>query len=240
MTSLDGKILKRLKDEEPRDAEWLTEKVNIHIPNDDHEHDVGEIREHCGKLQEKGFISLNSGKFCLTETGERYLEGNIDEYELYSSSVPIHIHFSRKIGGWTLTLLDVIESNQYSTIKDIDKARDQVEYHFLDVFSQRFYQYTLFLAIIVGFWFSDGLIDGFKLCIPLYEILTLLGTLLLARSIVRGRYGIAVETEESAGRTAGMNSPALMPSAVRATVYDTVDGLWGAILIVIGFSFQVM
>lgn len=68
------------------------------------------------------------------------------------------------------------------------------------------------------------------------------GAIFLALGIIRGKSGLARDTQEKGGRLnndelekeGGIPRPSL-----KANVADTIDGIFGALFLIIGFSIQI-
>lgn len=147
----------------------------------------------------------------------------------------------QKITEWlgliALKRLSAIEPIDGGDVTDFDQKKDNIEEKFIDAYYRRTKQYLAVALIIVIVYGYDSTIGGANL--QAYGLaIDGMGALILVRSVIRGKAGIARDTPEQIGRLAGSEMDLLNQNALSAVAENTIDGLYGGILLFFGFVIQ--
>lgn len=144
------------------------------------------------------------------------------------------------IGHWLLQYLTRIEKLDTESVKDYQDKEGIVTEEFVDVFTREAIVYAgvIVLFVVPVIWFvHTGVIPIGVLGLWLSAI----GSLSVARSAVRGKAGIVVGVRENASRTLNAASKSIPDQgAVRANCRHTVHGVFGAVILSVGFIVQIV
>jgi len=142
------------------------------------------------------------------------------------------------IGKRLLETISRYENADSGKIKDYNQKKKEVKEAFLDMFYYRAH-WIFLLGITVSFiLLLDHLCGGLSNPI-LYGLgLDGIGALTLSLAVVRGRAGIARDTSEYGGRLVSDTTPALDREELLAESANTIDGMLGGTLLIIGFAIQ--
>lgn len=142
-------------------------------------------------------------------------------------------------GRWLLQGLTWIEKLDTGSVKDFQDKEDIVIEEFVDVFTWEVVVYAVVIAVFVtpvAWGASEGVVPITVLGLWLSAI----GSLSLARSAVRGKAGIVVGVRENASREINAADQSVPDQgAVRANCRHTVHGVFGAVILAVGFVIQI-
>lgn len=136
-----------------------------------------------------------------------------------------------------LGFLTWIEEPDPNEIMDYEDKVVLINREFLELFHYRSkWPFWALLILIVGF--AIDLFEG-PINIQIYGLmLDALGAVFLALGIVRGRSGLARDTRETAGRFGGGGFGGMHQASLKAQIANTIDGIFGATLLITGFVIQ--
>jgi len=199
-----------------------------------------QLKEDLEELSELGLVRISSEGYSVTEKAVNFSERDLELYDLDGYSKPIWVRVSQWVGKKVWQFLNRIErsSNPY---KDFDAYDPGVEDDFIIAFSQRSVRYFLwvlaFTAVVALVWYFQhvDLAQGYGLGLDIF------GALVLARAVIRGKANIEIESESSnlAWRQNVFERSRLDPEEAWMEAVKTVDGVWGATLLTVGFVIQI-
>lgn len=147
---------------------------------------------------------------------------------------------TKPLGRWLLQVLTRVEKLDTDSVKDFQDKEDIATEEFIDVFAWEVVVYAIVGVVFVApvAWGAfEGLIPVTVLGLSMAAI----GSLSLARSAVRGKAGIVVGVRENASRTLKASSRTIPDQgAVRANCRHTVHGVFGAVILAVGFGIQIV
>lgn len=144
------------------------------------------------------------------------------------------------IGKQLLSMLSWIEEAESDDVLSFDEKEPLIE----RVFLEQFHYHSKWPALAIFLISVSFLIDSFlgPVEFQIYGLIfDMTGALFLALGIIRGKCGLARDTRESDARYGdGEKIGGIHVASLRATVADTIDGLFGAVFLIIGFSIQIV
>lgn len=147
---------------------------------------------------------------------------------------------TQPVGRWLLQGLTWVEKLDTDSVKDFQDKEDIVTEEFVDVFAWEVVVY----AVVFGIFVTPVVWGSFEGMVPVTVLglwLSAIGSLSLARSAVRGKAGIVVGVRENASRTINAATRSVPDQgAVRANCRHTVHGVFGAIILTVGFGIQIV
>lgn len=189
------------------------------------------------KLTHAGLVEqATMDEFRITEKGKQAIEYEIGPFAATKSIIPLRSKPLQHLANHILALLDYFDPSTQNSIRDMDSASWQAEQIFHEQFHSKSLLYSI--TLIFGSFFAVFSVVGYlpiKLQ-PVGLLFDIVGAVFVALGLFRGRRGIAIESEELGGRFAG--SIPLQPESVRAIVTSTLDGVFGTILLITGFTLQ--
>jgi hypothetical protein len=189
------------------------------------------------KYSQMGIVRRSSNnEFELTQQGEDILENRSRGFETMKHILPVSTLPIHYIADRILKVLDYFDGSSENAVRDINKSSWQAERIFHEEFESKIKNYSVVvgtLIILAGAAHYQYLPIGLQRTGLIFDIV---GAIFVALGLFRGRKGIAIESEEFGGRFAG--SIPLQPESVRATTTSTLDGVFGTILLVSGFTLQ--
>lgn len=143
------------------------------------------------------------------------------------------------VGRWLLQGLTWVEKLETDSVKDFQDKEDIVIEQFVDVFAWEVVVYAIVFTVFVTpvMW---GVFEGMIPVTVLGLWFSAIGSLSLARSAVRGKAGIVVGVRENASRVIRATDQSVPDQgAVRANCRHTVHGVFGAVILAVGFGIQI-
>ena len=142
------------------------------------------------------------------------------------------------VGTKLLEFLSRLESTNPGDVMDYEDKRSKIEEVFLEQFHYRskwpFWMGVFFCIaffVVMGKGTNDFQVLGLAFDAA--------GAFFLALGIVRGRSGLARDTRETRGRLGMSSSGGIHRAGLKANVADTINGLFGAALLLLGFTLQI-
>lgn len=138
-----------------------------------------------------------------------------------------------------LSLLTWAEEAEPNEINDYEEKKLAVEENFRDQF-QYHSKWPVVAIITISFLLGVDLSQG-PVNIQIYGLLfDMTGAMFLALGIIRGKSGLARDTREAVGRLGSDgNDGGIHHASLKANIADTIDGLFGAIFLIMGFMIQI-
>lgn len=143
------------------------------------------------------------------------------------------------VGRWLLKGLTWVEKLDTDSVKDFQDKEDIVIEEFVDMFAWEVTVYAILIAVFVSpvVW---GVFEGMIPVTVLGLWLSAIGSMSLARSAVRGKAGIVVGVRENASRVIHASDRSKPDQgAVRANCRHTIHGVFGAVILAVGFGIQI-
>lgn len=145
---------------------------------------------------------------------------------------------SDTIGKQLLSFLSWIEEAESGDILDYEEKEPVIERVFLEQFHYHSKWPILATSLIIISFLIDAYLGPVEF--QIYGLIfDMVGALFLALGIIRGKRGLARDTREKVGRVGNGKKGGIHEASLRATVADTIDGLFGAMFLFIGFSIQI-
>jgi hypothetical protein len=156
-------------------------------------------------------------------------------------------HAARLLGGGILKIFSTVEDADRSRISAIpDGSKYEIpnrESNIVEAYKRMFSlrsRYIIFLSslTIVGHTYVQREVINFPEIEQIGLVLNLLGSLALASSVLRGRVGIARETTDMLPQQGDIVDHYC--EKLLAEAAHTIDGVVGALFLLIGFGFQIV
>jgi len=180
----------------------------------------------------------------ITERGERYLSSDLSTIAVVRGTVPRYMQILYWLGERTLSFLSWFDSSSprqmpsllslsgsNSSVAGPSRGSIKTERAFMKAFWWRVPIYGLIFVslLVLGFIYPSNL--------QIYGLFAdIVGAVAVALGLFRGRQGIMTDTETMGSRMGG----GLDPNSLRNTVASTIDGVFGALILVTGFSLQLI
>lgn len=161
-----------------------------------------------------------------------------DKQRLRDIVPPPPRYLTDRVGERLLLVLTQLEEVEKKGIMDYDEKEPVVR----DVFLEQFHYHVkwpsyaillVLIAFVINVRLGSVQLQAYGL------VFDMVGGVLLALGIVRGKGGLMRDTREPGARVGGDEVNIHQP-ALKANIADTIDGLFGAIFLVVGFSIQIV
>jgi len=163
----------------------------------------------------------------MTNKGEEYFNSEFSTISVVREELPLHAKSVYYLGDCVLSLLDLLEIDRGPVSSS--KSGVQIERAFIKAFWPRAPAYIFAGISILAF----GLANPSDL--QIYGLLMdIIGAIAVALGLFRGTRGIKVDTESTGAKLGG----GLNTQSLESVVSSTIDGFFGTILLVGGFSLQ--
>lgn len=194
------------------------------------------------KLAKLGILSKkNMTGYTISEKGTRMISGEITQSEALKNNLPTRVNIIHTIGEKLLSLFGKFDPSEDQVLPDIQSATYQINPVFLDQFRQRIRIYKFIPVIIFVFWLIISISGSIMANLQTYGLLLdVIGASLVAIGLFRGITGFAVDVEENVGRLGGDGKRPLRPAQLASATTDTVDGFFGVVFLIVGFSLQII
>lgn len=231
--------------------EWLN-TTTLPIIKRVHEVDgtatLEDIEKYSPKLETSAFLSrcIRVGiaervwpdKFQLTEKGGQLAKGEISVIEAVYDSQPLHTRILYRVASFILAILNRFDPNMSDSVKNLDRAGHQAKITFTEQFGGLIAVYSLVVILITSLIFLPQYL-GMSVNLQAIGLVSdIIGATFVALGLFRGKRGLAVSSEDYAGRIRGEQSPELQPASVRESVRSTLHGVFGTFLLIGGFTLQ--
>lgn len=170
--------------------------------------------------------------------------GKEEGQETETVSLSILEHILLQLTNSLLNLLERFDSkNPYFEIEVTPGETDKVRLFFFRGFIRRSKYYLLiFIVFVIALWSDITNQSPFNLNLQVYGLLLdCFGAVLIASGLFRGVEGIERDAQtRSAGLVFASTTVWKDNKSLSAVVRNTVDGFWGMVYLVSGFSVQIM
>jgi hypothetical protein len=191
------------------------------------------------KYSDAGLVTQTTpSKYVLTSHGLDVSENEITPYQairplISKFRLPIHM-----VAQAILSILGRFDSSSENTVRNIDASAWQAERIFHNIFPVKspIYLILSICGVMAVYASYQGIVPiGFQALGLGFDVV---GAIFVALGLFRGRKGIAIDSEELAGRFA--SEIPLQNESVKTTTASTLDGVFGTIFLISGFILQLI